>query len=76
MWFTESVAEQMQSGIPPKEVKVNMAMQVMRELSAKWITEFFTTPIQIYCNHKKAGIVDAVTHLQTFEDSFVLDADL
>ena len=35
MWYAERVAEQIQSGTSPKDVKIYMAMPIMRELSAK-----------------------------------------
>ena len=49
---------------PPKDVKINMGMHFMRELSAKWITDFFdyinsNKDIEIN-DFKKAGIVDAL----------------
>ena len=60
----ERVAEQIQSGTPPKDVKINMGMQIMRELSAKWMTDFLdyvNSNKDIVINgFKNAGIVDAL----------------
>ena len=89
MWYAERVAEQIQSGTPPKDVKINMAMQIMLELSAKWITEFFyyinSNKDIIINGFKKAGIVDALngttpdgfTDTLKFEneDPFASDSD-
>ena len=63
MWYAERVAEQIQSGTPPKDFKVNMAMAIVRELSVKWITEFFdhvnSSKDFVINGFKKAGIVAA-----------------
>ena len=87
MWYAERVAEQIQSGTPPKHVKINMAMQIMRELSAKWITDFFdyvnSNKYLVINGFKKAGIVDAlhgdtsagVTDKLGLEDPFASDSD-
>ena len=70
MWYAEKVAEQINSGTLPTDVKTNVGKQIIREVSAKWITKFFHF---VCCNKdlvingfKKAGIVYAIS-----EDSLV-----
>ena len=63
-WYAEKVAEEINSGTSPENVKINMEMQLMREVGAKWLTEFFNSVNSnkdlVVNGFKKAGIIDAI----------------
>ena len=85
MWYAEKVAEQINGGTLPTDAMIDMGMQIMREVSAKWITEFFLSVSSnkdlVINGFKKAGIMHALSvgfsHIKSLEveDPFVSDSD-
>jgi hypothetical protein len=65
MWYAEKVAEQINGGTLPTDVKIDMGMQIMREVRANWITEFFHSVSSnkdlVINGFKKAGIMHALS---------------
>ena len=63
-WLSTQVQAQMQNGIKPENVKVDMRISVLKPLHAKWITSFYDkmqSRSDIIINGwKRSGITDFI----------------
>ena len=61
-WFGEQVQQQIQNGVTPENVKVDLKISILKPLHAKWVTSFYDymqgRPDIILKGWKRAGITE------------------
>ena len=73
---SNEIRKQMEKGVPPHEIKVDVRISVLKPLHAAWITKFYDKmqiESEIILNGwRRSGILDAVNQPISKEDPFAL----